>query len=124
MPVFAPEGFANNQRKHGRVRTQDIATSLGPVLDISASGMRVRCTTPVKLSEGQELAVTLAAPGGPLLVRVCIMWIKKRMLGAREAGVRFLDVTPSLRAALTELGRSAVYNGRVGEADEWMRKSA
>lgn len=100
---------APEQRRHGRLRMQDVECSIGEVLDISASGMRVR--TKMKLpDEHQVFVVTLTTMEGPMAVLTRVRWTRKTGLFTREAGLEFFDVGPKTRQALIELAGRVAHN--------------
>jgi hypothetical protein len=96
-------------RRHGRVLCQEIRCSVGDVLDLSASGMRVR--TRFRLPEGGEsFVVTVDSPDGPIAILCRVRWHKRVGIFMREAGIEFFEVGPKSRAILNELARRAAYN--------------
>ncbi len=100
-------GRANADGRHaGRVRLHSIVCTIGTVLDISASGMRVRCTMKVP-SIGTPVATLISTPEGPLEITGRVVWTKKCGWLTHEAGIRFDDMAPPIRQALTRLARMA-----------------
>lgn len=96
-------------RRHGRVMCQDITCSIGDVLDLSASGMKVR--TRYKLpGEGNVFVITLVTADGPLAILSRVRWIKRSGLFMREAGLEFFDLGPKSRQVLQALAGRAAYN--------------
>lgn len=101
-------------RRHGRVRTQGVECSIGEVLDLSASGMRVR--TKFKLPDVHDVfVVTLFTMDGPLALLTKVRWTKKLgVLGwTREAGLEFFDVGPKTKTILQQLAGRVAYNETV-----------
>lgn len=82
-----------------------LSCKLGEVLDLSGSGMRVRSTGKPQLKRGQVVALTLRA--GDKQLRVTTQAVRLRRLGFRswEIGLRFVELRPSVQAALKTLAR-------------------
>lgn len=106
-----------NPRRHGRVRCQDIACSLGELMDLSASGMRVRLPAMGivdRAEQGDELTVTLQGLDGPIRLLCRVVWSRKVGIGwgrsRREVGLVFLEVGERERRGLSLLGRAAASN--------------
>jgi hypothetical protein len=94
---FAPG--LSNKRRHGRVRCADVECSLGTVLDISASGLRVGTglNAPAAMSE-VALHVVTGDGAFDVLCRVC--WITRDGLLNHVMGLEFIDLPPQGRAVL------------------------
>ncbi len=96
-------------RRHGRVTCQGVDCSVGDVIDLSASGMRI--ITRFKLPEkGEVFVVTIETMQGPLAVLSRVRWSKRKGLFQREAGLEFFDVGPRSRSLLCELAGRVTYN--------------
>jgi len=108
-PDHEPDKASTNRRRHGRIMLQDIRSSLGPVVDLSASGMRVRtrCNLP---KPGQKFFVTLHALESSITIQCTLQWVRRGGLFNHEAGIEFQLVPPDVRRALCDLARSAAYN--------------
>jgi hypothetical protein len=105
----------SDKRRHGRVMCQGITCSLGNVLDLSASGMRIK--TRFKLPEkGEVFVISIETMDGPLGVLGRVRWTKRRGLVMREAGVEFFDVGPRTRAILSQLAGRVAYNENRNDA--------
>lgn len=96
-------------RRHGRVRTAGaVICSLGEVVDISASGMRVRCSGRPEARVGRRINITIAGDGDPFLVAMRPVWIRKVGFFKYELGGCFEDVDESTRMQLLLIARSSV----------------
>lgn len=104
-----PPSFPDSKRNAGRVRCQDIACSLGEILDLSVGGMRVKTSSRVS-RVGSGITVTISALEGEVLVPCTIQWIRKRGWLSREVGVKFGSLSPEVSKALCDLARAAAYN--------------
>jgi hypothetical protein len=102
-------------RRHGRVLTQGVECSVGEVLDLSASGMRIK--TRFKLpNEGEVFPISVFTMDGPLAILGRIRWIRRRGLFLREAGVEFFDLGPRSKTVLSELAGRVAYNQSFSKA--------
>lgn len=111
--AFSAEvGRWENRRAAGRVHAVGTFCSLGEVVDVSATGMRVRARAALRLAAGQRRQVTMAVPAGLLSLEVEVAWVRRRgrTTGGREVGVRFIGVTPEVAQGLT----SVLHRGAVG----------
>ncbi len=107
------QGHASAEsRRTGRVRLGGIICTIGTVLDVSAAGMRVRCTVRVP-AIGSAVSTMISTPEGPLEVGGTVVWTRKCGWITHEAGIRFDQVTPPVRQALTRLARMA------GKGADW-----
>jgi hypothetical protein len=104
---FAPQ--AANYRRHGRLLCQDISCSLGAVLDISASGMRVRSGTKPPLS-GQQLTLTLETLDACVLISATVVWSRRSGIFRHDVGLEFGELSKDVRSLLNQLARAAAYN--------------
>jgi len=109
-------------RGKGRLRLELLESSLGEVIDMSASGMRVehkgKMTLPkAAIERNVPIELTLKALTGNLKVRAKVVRIKKLGFRRHEIGLTFVDVTEEIAEALTRLVRISVdgrmiYDGR------------
>lgn len=114
----APRHEGKEQRRHGRVRTAAVVCTLGEVLDISASGIRIRCAGRPAIRAGQVVSMTIAGPEGPFSVAVRLIWIRKVGVFRHEVGACFEKLTETARSQLLALVRSAVTVLPVGPDHE------
>lgn len=87
---------------------QEVTCSLGPVFDLSASGMRIR--TRESLPKNEVLGITIQGVEGPLLVTGRVVWTRRCGLFKREMGIRFTDLAPATIEALRRLARMTAHN--------------
>jgi len=100
------------RRRHGRVRCQDLHCTFGPVLDVSASGMRV--TTALKPPKiGEMVATTLHSLDGPVELGCTVAWVRRAGLLRHELGLEFVDLPAFVRLALTRVARGCSQNEEV-----------
>lgn len=94
-----------DQRRRGRLRTDTLTCELGHILDLSATGLRLRCRTRHAPTAGQTLTLTLRAPVMTLPVQGVIRWVQRVNWLSTLVGVEFIGLTPEQTARLRELSR-------------------
>src|SRR5690554_5254424 len=94
-----------NSRRHPRYSVTGIRCALGEIANISVSGACVRCVQRVRLAKGQRLRLYLRSGSQQLQVDAVLVRQQRRGLKVMELGFAFVDVSPSLAAALESLGR-------------------
>jgi hypothetical protein len=99
-----------NKRRAGRVRTMMVRSTLGDVLDLSATGCRLRSGRKPRCAKGDELRLTIAGLDGPISTRAQVAWVRRAGLRAHELGVHFLDPDAEARRGLAALARTAPSN--------------
>lgn len=92
--------------------------SLGEVLDLSASGLRVRCQGRPPCVVGQRINVTITGNDGPFLIALRPVWMRKVGMFKHELGACFEDMSEETRLQLLNLVRSAVTILPVGPDHE------
>lgn len=99
-----------NQRRHGRVRCQDIHCTIGTVEDLSVSGLRVSGKGRVPVQLGDTFSITIHTLDGPMLAPVRVAWVSKLRWRRFEIGMMFCEVGPELSRALCSIARRAAHN--------------
>ena len=93
------------QRAGNRFPTDLLSTELGPVADISASGLRVRSGRGVGASVGQLRPVTIRWADLGMSVKCRVVRVDRAADGGSDVGLSFVGASPRLRAALEHLGQ-------------------
>ncbi len=95
----APENL-ENRRSAGRIQCDDLAVGQGTILDMSATGMRMRARPNAhEFTAGSTHLLTITGCGEPIVVAGTIVWIRK-VHRAVEIGVEFRDVSPETKRQL------------------------
>ena len=102
-----PERGNGNQRKNGRLTAQDAHTALGQVLDISASGMRIRRRGARAVRVGDRFLLDLYVCGRAVRLPVEVMRIQKAGWRSHDYGLRFGELPPEMRAQFGQVARMA-----------------
>jgi hypothetical protein len=100
------------KRRHGRVIVHDTESSLGCVVDLSKSGMRVRSKKAWKPSaKPMRVRVTLGEDSVAVVCRVA--WCKRLSLWKHEVGIEFGDLSHEEITTITRMARTAAANAQV-----------
>jgi len=107
--VTRPIPDAATRRQRGRIEQESLTSNLGPVLDVSASGVRILAR---RVPKG-EVTVELIGLGGRFEHRGRVVWSKRIGLFKHEIGIEFEDITPEMSQQLTRLATDNRFR-RVG----------
>jgi DnaJ-like protein/PilZ domain-containing protein len=107
----APLGFADPfaegqdpRRSAPRQKTDTLSCPLGDVIDISATGVRIRCGSKPPFSEGAVTTLKFVFNGGKLPVSVQERWRKRHgFRGSYEIGLKFVNNPPNVMNAIGSL---------------------
>ncbi|MFG0330796.1 MAG: PilZ domain-containing protein [Phycisphaerales bacterium] len=111
------KGRDNEVRRHGRLNCRDLQCSLGEVVDISASGIRVQRKGKPHRHEGERFMITLEAERGPVEAPVHLVRVRRIGFRTYELGLEFDEMTPEQRTAITAVARAAAQRGAAISVD-------
>ncbi|MEE9212338.1 MAG: PilZ domain-containing protein [Phycisphaeraceae bacterium] len=90
-----------DRRRHGRITQQQLRSSIGPVVDLSAGGMRVVSDRRLK---GELTIVLHHEVGLELAVQARVMWRKRIGFRQHMIGLEFFNLTPNDCRQLARIG--------------------
>ncbi len=99
-------------RKHPRFRANTLACDQGEVLDLSATGLRIRFR--VKSFDhppGQTVQLTLLSQRGEHCLPVTVVWVKKDGRKHFEVGFQFPDAETAKSAQLFRAAWDPIADG-------------
>jgi hypothetical protein len=96
-----PAPPVTERRRDVRLKQGSLQSSLGPVIDLSRSGMRVRTTRRLR---GIRAVVLFNRNGPHLNVRARVVWSKRIGFRKHVAGLEFIDPPHNMLRELTKLG--------------------
>ena len=107
-----PETAINNRRRHGRLKTEGTESSLGSVVDMSASGMRVHRKGALPVHEGEKFRIDVQIDKEVMAIDVIVRRVRK--LGRRkfEFGLEFINMSDQDQIKLARLARIAATSAR------------
>ncbi len=94
----------SERRRSARLKQRSLESSLGPVIDLSRTGLCVYCTRKLR----GTVEVTLFSRNGPhLQVLANVVW--SRRIGFRKhiAGLEFVDTSPNAVRELARIGTAS-----------------
>jgi len=106
------EDVAENRRRHGRLKTEGTESSMGSVVDMSASGMRVHRKGTLPVHEGEKFRIDVQIDKEIMAIDVMVRRVRK--LGRRkfEFGLEFINMSDENRNRLARLARIAATSAR------------
>ena len=99
-------GRRDGRRVPGRLPQEMLMSSLGPVLDLSAGGMRVLSRKP----RSRDIDVKLVGADVSLTVRAQVAWSQRLGFRRHEVGLTFLEVDEATALLLARI--SNVHRAR------------
>ena len=88
------------RRRDVRLRQESLQSNLGPVIDLSRSGVRVRCRRRLR----GTVDLTLFSRTGPHLeVKARVVWSKRLGFRKHVAGLEFIDPSPTFAREVGDL---------------------
>lgn len=88
-----------------RMQTAVVSCAMGPIVDISRSGMSVRVQRAMGLSVGTAMEIELCAPTDCMTVRTRVVRVRPTGGGRYEIAMEFVGMTEEERTALENLAR-------------------
>jgi len=93
------------KRQEERFSTDLLTSTLGDVIDLSGSGLRVRRSGGASVTIGQVLKVTLKSDQCQVTLKCRVVRIHKRGMRQCDIGLTFVEIRPGLKNALHSLAR-------------------
>lgn len=90
---------SDNRRRSGRIHQETLQCSLGEVLDLSATGMRVIAR---KVPKG-TFSISVEGISENLRIECEVMWSKRKSFWKHEIGLRFVNVDRAITEKLTKV---------------------
>jgi len=97
----------DDRRRHGRIRTEEVTCSIGDVVDLSASGMRVESKGRRAVSLGDTVSLTLKYGQYALPIDAQVVRIQKTGFRRHVLGLQFEKLNPDIQSKLTQMARIA-----------------
>ena len=118
------EQAAASRRRHGRVRCDETKCTLGEVLDLSASGVRVLIRGRVRLKKDSVTPMLLEIGDAVAPVKAKVVWISREGWFRHTAGLQFVDLTPEQKAKVAQIAQAASNNEYIRDGLDRQARSA
>lgn len=96
------------RRQRNRVMCEGLSCTLGKVIGLSGTGMRIRATGWCRIRQGDRISLTLKNSELLLKLNANIAWVKKVGLFQYEAGMAFVDLKPEQMSELSLMAQIAM----------------
>ncbi len=93
------------KRYTGRIQEDGLYTDRGPVLNMSAAGLRLRSSRRLK----GTIPLIICSNDGRLDVKAMVIWNKRRGFFAFDVGVQFVDVDATTSQKLMRIAMAHGY---------------
>lgn len=107
--LFANKGSCatprRGQRAEERFTTDQLTSTLGEIIDLSGSGLRVRRNDTKGIDIGKVFPVTIKSSQCQITLKSRVIRIKRTGFRQVEIGLAFVEIKPGLRNALHHLAR-------------------
>jgi hypothetical protein len=90
-------------RRAGRLPQESLKCSLGEVVNMSATGAKIRCRIGSRPSEGKKASVEMDTESGQIRLQARVVWVRMCGILRWEAGLEFVDVTDEQNKRLTKI---------------------
>jgi len=80
---------------------------LGELIDLSATGLRCKCSGKPSVAQGAVIPLVLQNSNQTIRLMARVVWVRKVGLitGEWQAGLYFLDVRPGIKAAIEQFAK-------------------
>lgn len=102
-------------RASERFRVQGLSCALGEIVDLSATGMRLRHKGRPPVRAGDVHAFTVESESQAVRAQGRVAWVRRRGVGTFEIGVQFQGIKPGVSRALVQLAKYGFIQARDGE---------
>lgn len=104
-PIFGSGPHQTNRRHRGRIRCEMLTSSLGPLMDLSALGMRLVHVGKPAPAVNKTLLTRLNCKIGELSVEARVCWVQKVGFRRQAVGLEFVSLPQQAQTALLQIAR-------------------
>lgn len=111
-----PNGWSGgqNRRRHGRIKCPGVKSSLGDVLDVSASGCKIQSRGRLSARVGEVVRINIRPlTSEPFEAYARVVWFQKVGMFRVHTGLCFEHITPEVRHGLSAIASAAVMHDGV-----------
>lgn len=99
------QNLDNDRRCDERHENNALSCQIGDVVNISASGMKLKCEGKPPIKVGQTIDIKLDSGSQRVSVQASVIWIRRRGFKSFLIGMKFVNIKNSLKAAIDSLGK-------------------
>lgn len=99
------QNLDNDRRRAERHENNALSCQIGAVVNISSSGMKLKCEGKPPIKVGQIIDTKLDSGSQRVSVQASVIWIKRRGFKSFIVGMKFVNIKDSLKAAIDSLGK-------------------
>lgn len=96
------------RRQRNRVMCEGLSCTIGKVIGLSGTGMRIRSRGWCRIRQDDRISLTLRSSELTLKLNARIAWVKKIGVFQYEAGMAFVDLNPEQTSQLGLLAQIAM----------------
>ena len=108
IPEPATASPAAERRRHARLKQKSLVSNLGPVMDLSRSGLRILTT---RRRRGIVQIVLFDLTGRRVRLRCRVVWSKRIAFRKHLIGLALLGADESLSRELAKIGTTGFFDG-------------
>lgn len=97
--IKTPEPSAPPRERAQRFVTAGMTCPIGEVVDMSASGLKIRSDRKPDVQPGQKMMLRVQTHFQQLVMTACVRWVR-RGTGGWHTGVQFVDLKPGMKEML------------------------
>jgi len=118
----------DEHRRMGRLMCEMVKCSLGEVMDVSASGLRIRGRKVPKRYQKEPIRLRIGGATGKVSIMAKIVWSKRVGLRCYETGLELIEASDELRQSLRDIvygstGNTTFYSSVSCGKEEPKRKA-
>ncbi len=99
------QNLDNDRRCDERHENNALSCQIGSVVNISSSGMKLKCEGKPPIKVGQTIDIKLDSGSQRVSVQASVIWIRRRGFKSYLVGMKFINIKDSLKAAIDSLGK-------------------
>ncbi len=96
----------DEKRGYGRYGCEGLSCNLGQIVDMSATGIRVRCSAKSEAEVGDDKWVSIKSDGGDVGVHAVIRRVSRVNKKEIAVALEFVDISEETRRALYRVGQN------------------
>ena len=99
------QNLDHDRRRAERHENSALSCQIGAVVNISSSGMKIKCEGKPPIKVGQIIDTKLDSGSQRVSVQASVIWLKRRGFKSFNVGMKFINMKNSLKAAIESLAK-------------------